>query len=145
MSLEENKAMIQRYLQVFTENKTDKLNEFVSNDYVYHGPGGYEVKGVENLKKYMTWLHNMAPNMNLTVNHIIAEGDKVATYFTGKGTDKRNKQLTVQGIIISHVVDGKVVEEWEIIDRFSMASQMAPGWAKAFLNMIEKQMEKDRP
>lgn len=61
------------------------------------------------------------------------------------GADKRNKQFNVQGVIKSLVVGGKEVEVWEIFDRYEMASQLAPGWAKAILNLIVKQSTKGRP
>ena len=145
MSAEENKTIIQRYIKDFSECKTDKMNEFIADDYVYHGPGGYEIKGIEGLKKLMAWVHNIVPTQQFTIDDLIAEGDKVVTFFTIKGADKRNKQINLQAIMKSRLAGGKVVEDWEIFDRFEMASQLAPGWARVMLNFMEKQMEKDRP
>ena len=146
MSVEENKAIMQRVWQeLFNEGKTEIIDELYHNDYVFHGPGGHEVKGIEGFKKLNAWLHTSFPSMHFTVNDLIAEGDKVVTHYTMKGTDKRNKQVNLQGIIINRIVGGKVAEEWEVFDRLVMASQLAPGWAKAFLNLIEKKMEKDLP
>jgi len=58
MSTEENKAMEQRiWEELLNAGKTERMNEFIAIDYVYHGPGGYEIKGIEGLKKFITWLH----------------------------------------------------------------------------------------
>jgi len=147
MSIEENKAMVQRiWEELLNEGKTEKMNEVIAIDYVYHGPGGHEIKGIEGLKKFITWLHTSFPNIHFTVDDLIAEGDKVVSFWTMKGTHKSNKQVKHQGIIISRVVSGKVVEDWEIFDRLTIASQLAPGWiAKAMVNSIVRQMAKDRP
>ena len=146
MSIEGNKSIIQRiWEEILNEGKTEKMNELVASDYVYHGPGGYEIKGTEGLKKFITWLHTSFPNIHFTLDALIAEGDKVVTFWTMKGTHKSNKPVSFQGIIISRFVGGKVAEDWEIFDRFTIASQVAPGWAKVMLGLIEKQMVKDRP
>ena len=70
----------------------------------------------------------------------------MVSFWTMKGTHKSNKQVKQQGIIISRIASGKVVESWEVFDRLAIASQLAPGWiAKAMVNFIVKQMSKDRP
>jgi predicted ester cyclase len=145
MSVEENKALIQRYFEEFNQGKTDNLNEFITDAYVYRGPGGHEINGIDGLKKFMTWLNSSFPAKHLTIDDLIAEGDKMVTFWTMKGADKRNKQFSFQGVIASHLKDGKVVEDCEIFDRFAIASQLAPGWAKVLLNFIDKQSVKDRP
>lgn len=147
MSIEENKAMAQRiWKELLNEGKTEKINELMAIDYVYHGPGGHKIKGIEGMKKFITWVHTSFPNIHFTVDDLIAEGDRVVSFYTMKGTHKSNKQLEQQAIIISRFASGKVVEDWEIFDRLAIASQLAPGWiAKAMVSFIEKQMAKDRP
>ena len=147
MSAEANKAIEQRiWEELLIEGKTEKMNELIAIDYVYHGPGGLELKGIEGLKRFITWLHTSFPNIHFTLNDLIAEGDRVVTFWTMKGTHKSNKQVELQGIVISRFVNGKVVESWEVFDRLAIASQLAPGWiAKAMVNFIVKQMSKDQP
>jgi predicted ester cyclase len=147
MSIEENKAMMQRiWEELLNGGKTEKMNEFMATEYVYHGPGGHEIKGIEEMKRFSAWVHTSFPNMHFTVHDLIAEGDKVVSSWTMKGTHKSNKQMEQQGVIISRFASGKVVEDWEIFDRLAIASQLAPGWiAKAMVNSIVKQMSKDRP
>ena len=146
MSTVENKALVQRiWGEVLNEGKTEKMNELFASDYAYHGPGGQELKGIESFKKFITWLHTSFPDIQFTVDDLIAEGEKVVSFFTMKGTHKTNKQMELQGVVIGRYASGKAVEAWEIFDRFAIASQLAPGWAKVMLGIIEKQMVKDRP
>jgi ketosteroid isomerase-like protein len=146
MSTEENKAVMQRICEeVIQEGKIGKLDELVASDYTFHGPGGQEIKGVEGLKRLMAWLHASFPDIHFTVDDVIAEGEKVVSFYTMKGTHKSNKPVNFQGIMISRFANGREIECWEIYDRFTIASQLAPGWAKALLRLIESQMVKDRP
>ncbi len=147
MSTEENKAIERRiWEELLNGGKKEKMNELIAIDYVYHGPGGHEIKGIEGLKKFIAWLHTSFPNIHFTVDDLIAEGDRVVSFWTMKGTHKSNKQLKQQGIIISRIASGKVVESWEVFDRLEIASQLAPGWiAKGMVNFVVKQMSKDRP
>jgi predicted ester cyclase len=146
MSVEENKAIVQHFWkEILNEGKTEKANEFVADDYVYHAPGDHEIKGIEGFKKYMAWIHDSFPGAHFTVDDLIAEGDKVVSLYTIEGTHKTNKPVSFQGVVISHIVDGKEVEVWDIFDRFTLALQLAPGWAKSLLHLIEKQMVKDLP
>ncbi len=132
--------------ELLNGGKTEKMSELIAIDYVYHGPGGHEIKGIEGLKKFITWLHTSFPNIHFTINDLIAEGDRVVSFWTMEGTHKSKKQVKQQGIIISRFVNGKVVESWEAFDRLAIASQLAPGWiAKTMVNFIVKQMSKDGP
>lgn len=146
MSTEENKALMQRiFKEVLNEGNLEKANELVADDYVYHGPAGHELTGVEGFKKLMAWFHDVLPGVHYTLDDLIAEGDKVVCRFTVKGTDESSEQVEFQGMMICRVVDGKEAEVWDLFDRFTIASQLAPGWAKVLLRLIENQMTKDRP
>ena len=89
MSIEQSKAMVQRvWEELLNGGKTEKMNELIAIDYVYHGPGGHEMKGIEGLKKFITWLHTSFPKIHFTVGDLIAEGDKVVSFWTMQGTHK---------------------------------------------------------
>ena len=146
MSIEENKAVMQRiFKEILGEGKIEISNEVVADEYVYHGPGGSEFKGIAGFKKFMTWVHNSFPDSNYTIHDLIAEGDKVVCFYTMEGKHKSNKQVKFQAIVIARIVNGKEVEVWDIFDRLTIALQVAPGWAKVMLRLIEKQMVKDLP
>ena len=147
MSAEENKALLQRiWDEIFNEGNIEKVDEFYTSDFVYHGPGGYQIKGREGLKQLVTMLHISFTNLHFTVDDLIAEGDKVVSVFSMRGKYKGNKQVINPGIIVSHIVDSRIIEDWEIYDRLYLAQQVAQGWiAKAVVNSIAKQTVKDLP
>jgi predicted ester cyclase len=132
MSVEENKVIVNRvWNEVLNECKLDVVDELVDTSYVYHGPGGHEIKGPEGLKQFARGLRTSFPDLHFTVEDLIAEGDKVVSRWTSRSTQRAtNKQMTNMGIIITHVVGGKCVEDWEIYDRLYLAEQGATGWFK---------------
>jgi len=146
MSIEENKAVMQRiWKELINAGKTEKMNELIAGDYAFHAPGDYEVRGIEGLKKFIAWMHASFPDVHFTVDDVIAEGEKVVSFYTMKGTDKSNKPVTFQGVIISRMANGKEIEAWEIFDRYTLAQQLAPGFVQLMLKFVETQMVKDRP
>jgi predicted SnoaL-like aldol condensation-catalyzing enzyme len=148
MSVEESKAIVNRvWHEVFNAGKLDVVDELVDTSYVYYGPGGYEMKGPEGLKQFVRGLRTSFPDLHFTVEDLIAEGDKVVSRWTLRGTRRTtNKQVAIMGIIITRVVGGKCVEDWEIYDRLYMAEQGATGWfKKRMVSSIANQIRKLLP
>ena len=95
--------------------------------------------GPEGIKEFITGYLAGFPDGRITIDGQLAEGDMVATRWTGRGTHQgelmgippTGKQVTVSGITISRVKNGKVVEEWSNWDTLGMLQQLgvvpAPG------------------
>jgi steroid delta-isomerase-like uncharacterized protein len=120
MSTEENKALARRvYEETLNRRNLVELNEFYVPDFVYHGTSR-TIQGVEALKQALSLYFSAFPDLRLTMEDLIAEGDRVVVRFTYRGThtgDFRGmppigKQLAVPGIGIMRVVNGKILEEW---------------------------------
>lgn len=130
---EKNKAMVRRFWEeVFNGRKLSLIDEIFTADWVYHGVGGLKVYGPEGLKQFLIEYYNAFPDMQVKVENLIAEGDKVVSHVTSRGTHKgelmgiapTGKQVTVPVICISRFVDDKIGEDWEIIDLFGMLQQL---------------------
>ena len=146
MSTEQNKAVMQRiWKELLNEGGLEKSAELIAENYVYHGPGGREIRGVDGFNRFMTWFHKRFAGIRFTVDDLIAEGDKVVSLFTMEATSQNNKTVKFQGIIICRIVDGKEVEVWEVYDRLSIVSQLATGLPKVMVRLIEKKMSKQQP
>jgi steroid delta-isomerase-like uncharacterized protein len=133
MSTEENKAKVQRMIEeVFNKGDLSVVDELVAPNYVYHFPGREEIKGPEGLKQFATMIRTAFPDFHITIDDMVAEGDKVACRYTYQGTHKgeflgiapTGKQFTATGIMISHVRGDKEAEVWESIDRIGMLQQI---------------------
>ena len=133
---EENKAILRRVTdEVFTRGNLDVVDELLAPDYVLHDPGvpGGELRGTESFKQqWVSMFRSAFPDLQLSVEDQVAEGDKVVTRYTGRGTHQgelmgippTNNEAVVSGIIISRVSDGRIEEEWNNFDALGMMQQL---------------------
>jgi steroid delta-isomerase-like uncharacterized protein len=100
-------------------------------DFVYHN-ASRTIHGLEPFKQYLSMLLTAFPDLHVTIEDMIGEGDKVVVRFTFRGThqgDLRSipptgKQVEVTGIDIICAANGKVVEEWANIDELGLMQQL---------------------
>jgi len=130
---EQNKSIVRRFWEeVFNGRKLTLINELFTTDWVYHGVAGRKLYGQEGLKQFLIMYHNAFPDIQVKVENLIAEGDKVVSHVTSRGTHKgelmgiapTGKQVTVPVICISRFAGNKIVEDWEIIDLLGMLQQL---------------------
>ena len=133
MSTEENKAIIRRnWEEVFNKGNLAVADENMATNYIYHGPGGQEIKGPEGFKQLITMYRTVFPDFHATVEDMFAEGDKVAHRVTARGTHKGDlmgiaptgKQVTMAVITISRFAGGKEVEAWSSVDMLGVMQQL---------------------
>ena len=133
MSTEENKALIRRfYEKVFNEKKPEALDEFYAPDHVDHTlPPGLPTSP-EGTRQAIAMTLTALPDMHITIEDMIAEGDRVVTRFTTRGTQQgafgsippTGKRVAVTTIEITRVAGGKIVEDWGLDDRLGMLQQL---------------------
>ena len=119
MSVEEIKATVDRFIEAWNTGNLALLDETVSTDYVRHSPREDEDRhSLEELKQEVTRHRRDHPDLRLTLDDIVVEGNKVATRWHGTATDKAtNKQVTLWRVNIGRIAGGKIVEEWEAWSR----------------------------
>jgi steroid delta-isomerase-like uncharacterized protein len=133
MSTEENKALMSRFLEeVFNKKNLAAIDEFIAPNQVDHTLPPFLPATPEGTKRAIDMFLKAFPDVHLTVEDMIAEGDKVVTRYTSRGTQKgafmgvppTGKQMTVSSIIIAQITDGKIVEEWGLDDQMGMLQQL---------------------
>lgn len=130
---EENKALVRRFVEVFNQGNLSAIDEIIAPNYVRYDPASPDgIRGSEGIKQFVTTYRTAIPDIHITTEEQIAEGDKVVTRWTGHGTHKAalmgipptGKQATVTGITITHIANGKIVEEWINWDTLGMLQQL---------------------
>jgi len=132
VSADTNKEIVRRLGVEPWEGNLGVIDELVASNYVGHDPAQPDMKGREGIKEFITGYLAGFPDGRITIDGQLAEGDMVATRWTGRGTHKgelmgippTGKQVTIGGITISHVKNGKVVEEWSNWDTLGMLQQL---------------------
>lgn len=137
---EENKALARRVIEgCFNQGNLALADELFAPDYVDHdAPPGFPA-GVEGFKQQVTMYRTAFPDVHITIEDQVTEGDKIVTRWSARGTHQgelmgippTNKEVTVTGIAIDRIDRGKIVEHWEIFDQLGMMQQLgvvpAPG------------------
>jgi len=86
MSIEENKAIVRRYQDIYNSNDLDALGEVVAVNLVMPKAMGGLPPGLEGAKRVQETTLLGMPDWHTAINDLIAEGDKVATRITMTGT-----------------------------------------------------------
>jgi predicted ester cyclase len=133
MSLEENKAIVRRFIEAYNKRNLDVFDDLVAPDYVDHT---HQQQGREDFKQLFTLAFDAFPDWYEAIEDIIAEGDKVwvRVKATGTHTGEWNhfgaqfpptgKKLTMMMVFIWRIVNGKLVEGSEVDEPTDFLKQL---------------------
>lgn len=142
MSSDQNKTIVRRALEEPWKGNLDVVDELIARDYVGHDPANPEpLRGPAGVKEFISTYRSAYPDARVTVDQQLAEGDMVATRWTGRGTHEGDllgvaptgKRVTITGITFSRLKDGKIVEEFQNWDTFGMMQQLGAVHAAALV------------
>lgn len=129
----EVKEIARRVVEEPWRGKLDEALELVGDDYVGHIPGAPEpIRGKNGFREFVNTYLTGFPDGTITVDDQIAEGEFVASRWTARGTNTgelvgmppTGKQVTVEGITYSRIVDGQLHEAWLSWDTLSLMQQL---------------------
>ncbi len=134
MSIEQNKAIARRWSEeLWGKGDLAVADEIVAAEYIRHDAGDpFAVEGAEEVKRLVRAVRGAVSAFRITVEDVIAEGDKVVTRYTGEWTDTRGfrgrpatgKTVRITAIQIFRIVDGKIVESWANRDDLGALQQL---------------------
>jgi steroid delta-isomerase-like uncharacterized protein len=140
---EGNKKAVRRvFEEVWNKKNFPVADELYAANYTHHDPSTPDAgRGPESEKKRVTLYHNAFPDLRLTPEDIIAEGEMVTARWTCRGTHKGDlggiaptgKPIAISGVSICRFENGKIVEGWINWDALGMMQQLGivPQLAKA--------------
>ncbi len=137
---DEHKAIIREHLDVlFNQHRVDRTDETVALDYIDHRPLPGQAPGLEGAEQKWTMYIAALPDLRVTIEEMVAGGDKVAVRWIAGGTHRgelfgippTGKYIQGEGISIYRLADGKIAEQFEQSDRLELMRQLgvvpAPG------------------
>jgi predicted ester cyclase len=121
MSKEENKVIMRRWI----EEGWNQQNEAVADEF-------YAPDFANDLKEFVKQVFAAFPDFHITIEDQVAEGDKVVTRYSTRGTHKgtwmgiapTGVEVQGTGINISRISGGKVVEDWQQDDNLGVFQQL---------------------
>ena len=132
MSAKENKVLVRRFVEEFwNEGNTTAADELMAVDAVIHMPPG-EVVDPDGLKGFAATFRGALPDWHSTFEELVAEGDRVAERWTGRGTHlgelqgipPTGKRVEAPGSVFYRIVGGKIVEFRGQLDVMSLMQQL---------------------
>ena len=133
MSAEENKAIVRRFVdEVQSAGNIDVIDELCSPEFVNHSAPPGMPANCEGVKIVTAMFRQAFPDSYFTVEDMVAEGEKVATRKTFRGTHQgefmgippTGQKVSVGLMDIVRIADGKVVEHWSMGDNLGMMQQL---------------------
>src|SRR5215212_5225693 len=131
---EEIKALVRRQEEeLFGHGNLDVADEIYAPDYVGHDPSNpQDVRGLEAAKRAAADYRRAFPDLRVTVEDLIAEGDRVAARLRFRGTHRgeldgiapTGRRVDCTGIVISRIEGGMIAEDWANFDDFGMMQQL---------------------
>jgi len=132
----DNRVIVQAlYEEVWNKRKIDLMDVLVSPSHALHGPNpnlsGAAI-GPEAYKRQVLIFTAAYPDLRFTIEDLIAEKEKVVIYWTMSGTHKgeflgipqTNKRISVDGITIHHITNGKIMDSYVSWDTWGMMQQL---------------------
>ena len=136
MSEEQNKALIQRWFdEVWNQGNASVIDELLAEDGVIHGlvdASGNPVHGLEGFHEFHKQFRGAFPDLNVSVDDVIAEGDRVVARCSVRGRHTgehlgfaaTNAPIEFGGVAIVRIKGGKIVEAWNHFDFLEMNKQL---------------------
>jgi steroid delta-isomerase-like uncharacterized protein len=134
MSVEENEAIIRRYIEVgWSTGDMSAVEDAIDPSYRRHQPNMVmPVESEKDLEQLIGMYRAGVPDLDIRIQHIVGEGDWVVTRVICKGTHTgelagippTGKSLEFTASDIFQMADGKVIESWHNVDDFGLLQQL---------------------
>ncbi|MBI3856864.1 MAG: ester cyclase [Planctomycetes bacterium] len=129
---EDNKALMKKFIDRMNKHDLSVIDEVFDASFVDHetAPGVPPTR--EGLKQMMAQYLRAFPDMQMKVEHLVAEGDLVVVHIASTGTHKGEMMgipatgiaIKVNEMHLARVKDGKFVEHWGVEDQMAMMLQL---------------------
>jgi steroid delta-isomerase-like uncharacterized protein len=133
---EKNKALIRRWFEeVWNQGRSDVIDDLLAEDAVIHGlvdGAGHPVNGLDGFHDFHTQFRGAFPDLIVSVDDTIAEGDMVVARCSVRGRHTgnhlgfaaTNAPVQFEGVAITRIEHGKIAEAWNHFDFAQMNRQL---------------------
>jgi len=134
MLIEQNKAAARRWSEeLWGKGNLAVADEIIAPDYVRHDPGDpFPARGPEDVKRIVTMLRGMFPDLHIEVEAIVADGDMVVSRYVTTATDTvgymgmapTGKPIRTAAMQMFRFSNGRIVESWAARDDLGTLRQL---------------------
>lgn len=129
---EEHKALVRRFIDAINQNDLARFDEFFAPDFVPRDTVVPIPPGPEGIRQLFAAVRHAFPDLQETLDDILAEGDKVMARWTVRATHQgefagiapTGKPVTWKGVFVLRVAGGQFVEVWQVHDQLGLLQQL---------------------
>jgi steroid delta-isomerase-like uncharacterized protein len=133
--MSDNIALIKRFEHAFAANDVAVIDELSDPNLLDHNPLPDQRPGLAGFKDTIAFYDATFPGTKVELHHVFGQGDLVATHWTVSGTHKgeffgipaTGRDVSVEGMNVYRVVDGKVTDVWTQFDGLGLMEQLGAG------------------
>jgi ketosteroid isomerase-like protein len=115
-----NVDLVRRYVNAVNTGDLDAIDGLFAADYVNHRPTGPD-RGPRAMREFVLGVRRMLAGLAVTIDEIIADGDKVGVRLTLRGTlASTGKAVAVPEIQMYRIAGGQIVERWFVVNRIDL-------------------------
>jgi serine phosphatase RsbU (regulator of sigma subunit) len=151
----ENKAIFRRYVEEVQNQGNLEVADEIFGHYISHQADGATLeRGPEDVKRFTEEYRSAFPDFRISIDDQIAEGDKVVSRVTVRGTHQKQfrdmaptaKQVELKAITIFRFSEeGKVVETWDSFDQLRLLRQSIVQELRVARSIQEASLPKEVP
>jgi len=130
-----NKAIVRRWFEeVWNRGREETIDELFAAHGIGYGLGDTEVptRGPAEFKLFANNLRGAMPDIRMTIEDIMAEGDKVTVRLAVEGTHKggqlgvapTGRRIRIAGVVMVRIANGQIVEGWNSWDQLGLLRQI---------------------
>ena len=120
--------------EAWLKGNLDALDDVYAVDYVWHRPPFPDASGLSASKDSISSMREAYSDLEISYDEMVAEGNSIAYQYTFRGRHTgqsptlpippTGKEVTLVGTVLVHIVDGKIVEEFEHSDYLGFLQQL---------------------
>ena len=128
----ENNEIVERFEAAFGANDVATIDELCDPGLVDHNPAPEQKPGLAGFKDTIAMYKLTFPDSEVTVQHVVGEGDLVATHWTVTGTHQAEffgvpatgRKATVEGMNVYRLAGGRITDVWTQFDALGLMGQL---------------------
>lgn len=131
---EQNKTTVTEFIDsLFTKGELDAVDRYLAEDFVNHDPPFGATADREGMRSAGALFRSVFPDWHSDLHLLVAEGDWVVEQFTAAGTHTgapimgvapSGEKVTMAGVNIFRLRDGRIVERWGRLDDLGFRQQL---------------------
>jgi predicted ester cyclase len=124
-SIQFHSPIYQIFDEAFNQGNLDVVDKLLTPDHSTHNDFGGVPNGPQGLKCLIAMFRNAFPDLHCILEDEIKQGDKLAAH-TGlfMGNPPTGRPVEAQGIIFARTENGRIVEDWTLVDEMGILQQL---------------------